>query len=105
MLAQGLRVEIVQDRIGMETMSTLLEMAETIRLAESPQGKEAKALPRTADIYTKERIKDLCELFETTPWGLCCALESVGSDPAAIGRFLRSRNAAPSNNNEYAVPI
>jgi hypothetical protein len=104
MLAQGLRVGIVQVRIGMETMSTLLEMAEAIRSAESRQAKDAKALPRTADIYTKERIKDLCELFGTTPWGLCCALESVGSDPAAIGQFLRSRNAA-RNSNEYAVLI
>ena len=103
MLAQGLRVEIVQVRNGMETVSTLLEMAETIRMAEARQENDAKTPPRTADIYTKDRIRDLCELFGTTPWGLCCALESVGSDPAAIGQFLRSRNAARSANNEYAV--
>ena len=86
-------------------MSTLLEMAETIRSAEACQENEAKALPRTADICMKDRIKDLCELFGTTPSGLCCALESVGSDPAAIGQFLRSRNVARHNSNEYAVLI
>ena len=67
-------------------MSTILEMAEIVRAdGFSVEGKPA---PRLAEIYTKDRINDLCNLFDTTPWGLCCAIESVGSDPRAIGRFL-----------------
>jgi hypothetical protein len=72
-------------------MSTLLEMAEIVRAGGFPV--ENKPEPRVAEVYTKDRIKDLCNLFDTTPWGLCCAIESVGSDPRAIGRFLRQRNA------------
>jgi len=72
-------------------MSTILEMAEIVRAGGFPV--ESKPAPRTAEIYTKDRINDLCDLFDTTPWGLCCAIESVGSDPRAIGRFLRQRNA------------
>ena len=77
-------------------MSTILEMAEIVRAggfspeSESP---ERKPEPRIAEIYTKDSISNLCDLFDTTPWGLCCAIESVGSDPRAIGRFLRQRNA------------
>ena len=72
-------------------MSTILEMAEIVR-AGGFVG-ESKPAPRVAEVYTKDRINDLCDLFDTTPWGLCCAIESVGSDPRAIGRFLRQRNA------------
>jgi hypothetical protein len=72
-------------------MSTILEMAEIVRAGGFPV--EAKREPRLAEVYTKDRINDLCNLFDTTPWGLCCAIESVGSDPRAIGRFLRRRNA------------
>ncbi len=86
-------------------MSTLLEMAEAVRLEEACQAKDARTILRTEDIYTKDRIKDLCELFETTPWGLCCALESVGSDPRAIGQFLRSRDVARFHNSEFAILI
>ena len=72
-------------------MSTILEMAEIVRAdGFSVEGKPA---PHLAEIYTKDRINDLCNLFDTTPWGLCCAIESVGSDPRAIGRFLRQRKA------------
>ena len=77
-------------------MSTILEMAEIVRaggLQAESQPAERKPEPRIAEIYTKDRISDLCDLFDTTPWGLCCAIESVGSDPRAIGRFLRQRNA------------
>ena len=77
-------------------MSTILEMAEIVRAGGFPvESKKAefKPAPRIAEIYTKDRINDLCDLFDTTPWGLCCAIESVGSDPRAIGRFLRQRNA------------
>lgn len=72
-------------------MSTILEMAEIVRAGGFPV--ESKPKPRVAEIYTKDRINDLCDLFDKTPWGLCCAIESVGSDPRAIGRFLRQRNA------------
>ena len=72
-------------------MSTILEMAEIVRAGGFSA--EPKSEPRVAAVYTKDRIKDLCDLFDTTPWGLCCAIESVGSDPRAIGRFLRQRNA------------
>ena len=72
-------------------MSTILEMAEIVRAGGFPV--ESKREPRIAEVYTKDRINDLCNLFDTTPWGLCCAIESVGSDPRAIGRFLRQRNA------------
>jgi hypothetical protein len=85
-------------------MSTLLEMAEAVRSADARQAKDRRLLPRIADIYTKD-LRDLCELFETTPWGLCCALESVVSDPEAIGQFLRSRNVARLHNSEYALLI
>ena len=77
-------------------MSTILEMAEIVRAGGMPfEGTpfETKPQPRTVDIYTTDRISDLCDLFDTTPWGLCCAIESVGSDPRAIGRFLRNRKA------------
>jgi hypothetical protein len=77
-------------------MSTILEMAEFIRAGGSVSFEtkiENKPKPRLVDIYTKDRINDLCNLFDTTPWGLCCAIESVGSDPRAIGRFLRNHNA------------
>jgi hypothetical protein len=73
-------------------MSTILEMAEFVRAGGSVSF-ENKPAPRLVDVYTKDRINDLCDLFDTTPWGLCCAIESVGSDPRAIGRFLRNRNA------------
>ena len=72
-------------------MSTILEMAEIVRAGGFPV--ETKPEPRVAEVFTKDRINDLCNLFDTTPWGLCCAIESVGSDPRAIGRFLRQRNA------------
>ena len=72
-------------------MSTILEMAEIVRAGGFAV--ENKPQPRVAEVYTKDRINDLCNLFDTTPWGLCCAIESVGSDPRAIGRFLRQRNA------------
>ena len=72
-------------------MSTILEMAEIVRAGGFTE--ESRPEPRVAEIYTKDRINDLCNLFDTTPWGLCCAIESVGSDPRAIGRFLRQRNA------------
>lgn len=98
-MARALRVEIVQVRIGMETMSTILEMAETIRSAEADRANASK-MQRTVDLYTKDRIRVLCELFGTTPWGLSCALESVGSDPMAIGQFLRSRESSRSANGE-----
>jgi hypothetical protein len=87
------------------TMSTLLEMAEAIRLAEARQAKDARTLSRAEDVYTNDRIEDLCDLFETTPWGLCCALESVGSDPNAIGKFLRSKDVARFHNSEFAILI
>jgi len=76
-------------------MSTILEMAEIVRAGGFAVEKnpEPKHGGRVAEVYTKERINDLCDLFDTTPWGLCCAIESVGSDPRAIGRFLRQRNA------------
>jgi hypothetical protein len=77
-------------------MSTILEMAEFVRAGGSVSFEtkyESKPEPRVVDVYTKDRINDLCDLFDTTPWGLCCAIESVGSDPRAIGRFLRNRNA------------
>ena len=86
-------------------MSTLLEMAEAVRSAEARQQKDAESLPRITDVYTKDRVRDLCELFETTPWGLCCALESVGSDPKAIGKFLRSRDVTRLHNSECAILI
>jgi hypothetical protein len=72
-------------------MSTILEMAEIVRAGGFSV--ESKPDPRIAEVYMKDRINDLCNLFDTTPWGLCCAIESVGSDPRAIGRFLRQRNA------------
>jgi hypothetical protein len=72
-------------------MSTILEMAEIVRAGGFSV--ESKPEPRIAEVYTKDRINDLCNLFDTTPWRLCCAIESVGSDPRAIGRFLRQRNA------------
>jgi hypothetical protein len=72
-------------------MSTILEMAEIVRAGGFSV--ENKPEPRVAEVFTKDRINDLCDLFDTTPWGLCCAIESVGSDPRAIGRFLRQRNA------------
>ena len=71
-------------------MSTILEMAEFVRASESAPA--TKPVGRVSDVFTKDRINDLCDLFDTTPWGLCCAIESVGSDPRAIGRFLRDRN-------------
>jgi hypothetical protein len=78
-------------------MSTILEMAEIVRAggfsSEKKNPLAQKPEPRVVDIYSKERIRDLCDLFDTTPWGLCCAIESVGEDPRAIGRFLRNRNA------------
>ena len=87
-------------------MSTILEMAEIVRAggfsAESrptvsrvidSSSTESSAIGRIAEVFTEDRIHDLCNLFDTTPWGLCCAIESVGSDPRAIGRFLRQRNA------------
>lgn len=78
-------------------MSTILEMAEIVRAGgysfEKKIPLEQKTEPGVVDIYSKDRINDLCDLFDTTPWGLCCAIESVGADPRAIGRFLRSRNA------------
>jgi len=78
-------------------MSTILEMAEIVRAGgfpvENTRSLHNNGEPRVAEIYTKDRINDLCDLFNTTPWGLCCAIESVGSDPRAIGRFLRQRNA------------
>ena len=77
-------------------MSTILEMAEIVRaggFSVESESLERKPEPRIAEIYTKDRISNLCDLFDTTPWGLCCAIESVGSDPLAIGRFLRQRNA------------
>ena len=86
-------------------MSTILEMAEAIRSAEAHRQIEAKPQPLPVDLYTKDRVRDLCELFGTTPWGLSCALESVGSDPAAIGQFLRSRASVHSTNGECAVLI
>jgi len=69
-------------------------MAEIVRAGGFPvESREPGYTGRTAEVFTKDRINDLCNLFDTTPWGLCCAIESVGSDPRAIGRFLRKRNA------------
>ncbi len=86
-------------------MSTLLEMAEIVRAAEARvevQVKPAQVPSREVTIFSSERIARLCELFDTTPWGLSCAIESVGSDPIAIGRFLRTRNA---NRHSAAVAL
>jgi hypothetical protein len=77
-------------------MSTILEMAEIVRAGGFPvesKPVESGSIGRVAEVFTKDRINDLCNLFDTTPWGLCCAIESVGSDPRAIGRFLRQRKA------------
>ena len=76
-------------------MSTILEMAQIVRAGGfSEENKPGSgSIGRLAEVYTKDRISDLCNLFDTTPWGLCCAIESVGSDPRAIGHFLRQRNA------------
>ena len=72
-------------------MSTILEMAEIVRAGHYRPAPETNTPVRVVDVYTEDRISYLCDLFETTPWSLCCAIESVGSDPRSIGRFLRSR--------------
>lgn len=61
-------------------MSTILEMAEIVRAGRfSAESKpvESSYTGRIADLYTKDRINDLCNLFDTTPSGLRCAIESV----------------------------
>jgi hypothetical protein len=65
-------------------MSTLLEMAEAVRQAEARQENDAASMPRIADSYTKDRVKDLCALFETAQRRLSGAVESVSFDPQAI---------------------
>jgi hypothetical protein len=74
-------------------MSTILEMAEIVRAGESKSANDADTSVRVVDVYTRDRVTYLRDLFETTPWGLCCAIESAGSDPKSIDRFLRSRRA------------
>ena len=60
-------------------MSTILEMAEIVRAGRFSASKplESNYTGRIADLYTKDRINDLCTLFDTTPSGLRCAIESV----------------------------
>jgi hypothetical protein len=77
-------------------MSTILEMAEIVRAGESRPANDTGNHVRVVDVYTRDRVTYLCDLFETSPWGLCCAIESVGSDPTSIDRFLRSRRAVGS---------
>jgi hypothetical protein len=87
-------------------MSTILEMAEIVRAGGFSSEKKIplakKVEPRVVNIYSEERIRDQCDLFDTTPWELCCAIECVGTDPRAIGRFLRNRD---STRHRSAVAI
>ena len=67
-------------------MSTILEMAQIVRAGGFTLEKKAK--PRVVDVCSKNH-SNLCNVFDTTPLALCCAIESVGADSSAVGRFLR----------------
>jgi hypothetical protein len=74
-------------------MSTILEMAETVRAGEFRPASDVDTHVRVVDVYTQDRVSYLCDVLATTPWGLCCAIENAGSDSRSIERFLRSRRS------------
>ncbi|HEX6832948.1 MAG TPA: DUF3606 domain-containing protein [Rudaea sp.] len=81
-------------------MSTLWEMATSIREERSGLARpsSARARPRQAAVVELDepaRVDYWCRLLGTTPWRLCCAIESVGTDPTAIRRYL-GRQSAPA---------
>lgn len=76
-------------------MSTIWEMAAIIR-AEEQHGIDNA--PRRihrgnfgVDIDAPGRIEYWCRYFGTTPMHLCCAIDKVGREPAALRRYLSSR--------------
>ena len=71
-------------------MCTLWEIAETIR------AEEAEAPSRKVDTSSAERLSYWCRTFGTSPHVLQWAISSVGSESAAIARFLRARAETPA---------
>lgn len=50
-------------------------------------------LMSTIDLKEQASLRYWCRLLGTTPLEICRAVESVGSDPAAVRAHLRRRNA------------
>lgn len=78
-------------------MCTLWEIAETIR------AEEARAPSRKVDTGSAERVSYWCRTFGTSPHILEWAISCVGSESAAIVRFLRSRTETPAIARHSAV--
>jgi hypothetical protein len=83
-------------------MSTIWEMAAIIR-AEEERAEEARAAlhnsatqrpappVRGVSVEAPGDVAYWCKYFGTTPMNLCCAIDSVGSEPSVLRRFLDAR--------------
>jgi hypothetical protein len=82
-------------------MSTIWEMAAIIR-AEEERAAQAQAALRNSAPQRPAPVRGVsveapgdvaywCKYFGTTPMHLCCAIDSVGSEPSVLRRFLDAR--------------
>jgi uncharacterized protein DUF3606 len=91
-------------------MSTLWEMAETIRAEEMMQAqkptsdvlsrgarptrsRDYRGTEQSIDVRSRDRLDYWCKLLGTTPSQLYSAVAQVGQNPSVIRRFLVSRLA------------
>ena len=83
-------------------MSTIWEMAAIIRAEEVRAKEEQAALRSTPPRRPEPPVRGVsveapgdvaywCKYFGTTPMNLCCAIDSVGSEPSVLRRFLDAR--------------
>lgn len=78
-------------------MSTIWEMAAIIRAEEEQAAQRDNPLRRPespvrgVSVEAPGDVAYWCKYFGTTPMNLCCAIDSVGSEPSVLRRFLDAR--------------